>query len=411
MFTFGEAQGGAALEIPGVADLRGTTINGELRRMTGLQRLFYSYYPLLIQVFTNKALCYNTGMNDVTNDAYAQAGVNIAAADDAVGLMKAHIARTRLPGVLSDTVGNFGGMFALKDSSAGKAADPVLVSSIDGVGTKLKIAFLTGRHDTVGKDLVSHCVNDILVQGARPLFFLDYLAAGKLEPAVAEAVVKGLSDGCVEAGCVLIGGETAEMPGMYTQGEYDLAGCIVGIVDRDKIINGSRVCQDDVLIGIASQGLHTNGYSLARKVLIGDSGWSVTTVLPEVGVSIGDALLWEHRCYLNPIAPLLDQGNIVKAMAHITGGGLTDNVPRCLPEGLGVEIEFDSWPTPPIFNAIQSAGQIARDQMLHAFNMGIGFVLIVSPDDENDVMRHLKESGETSYRIGQVIPGKRVLYR
>jgi phosphoribosylformylglycinamidine cyclo-ligase len=302
-------------------------------------------------------------------------------------------------------------MFALRDSSGANAADPVLVSSIDGVGTKLKIAFLTGRHDTVGKDLVSHCVNDILVQGARPLFFLDYLAAGKLEPAVAEAVVKGLSDGCVEAGCVLIGGETAEMPGMYTKGEYDLAGCIVGIVDRDKIIDGSRVRQGDVLIGIASQGLHTNGYSLARKVLLGDSGWSVTTVLLEVGVSIGEALLWGHRCYLKPIAPLLDRGNIVRAMAHITGGGLTDNVPRCLPEGLGVEIEFDSWPTPPLFNAIQSAGQIARDQMLHAFNMGIGFVLIVSPEDENDVMRHLRQAGETAYRIGQVIPGKRVLYR
>jgi phosphoribosylformylglycinamidine cyclo-ligase len=301
-------------------------------------------------------------------------------------------------------------MFALRDICGSPIPDPVLVSSIDSVGTKLKVAFLTQRHDTVGKDMVSHCVNDILVQGARPLFFLDYLAVGKLDPVVAEAVVKGLSDGCVDAGCVLIGGETAELPGLYAEGEYDLAGCIVGIVDRPKIVDGSRVREGDILIGLASQGLHTNGYSLARKVLLHDSGWSVHTMLPEMGVSVGDALLCGHRCYLRPIAPLLDRGDAIKGMAHITGGGLTDNVPRSLPEGLGAEIDCGSWPAPPLFNLIQTMGEIPLDQMLHAFNMGIGFVLIVAPEDAGDVTVRLRDAGETVYGIGRVVPGKRVRY-
>ncbi|MDR3708497.1 MAG: phosphoribosylformylglycinamidine cyclo-ligase [Capsulimonadaceae bacterium] len=351
-------------------------------------------------------------MTNHTRDAYAEAGVDIAAADDAVQRMKKHIASTRVPGVLTSEVGSFGGMFALRDGERSGASipDPVLVSSIDGVGTKLKVAFLTGRHDTIGKDLVSHCVNDILVQGARPLFFLDYFATGKLSPEVAEAVVKGLSEGCVETGCVLIGGETAEMPGMYDPQEYDLAGCIIGIVDRSKIIDGRKVKEGDVLLGLKSDGLHTNGYSLARKVLLYDSGWSVKTVLPDVGVTVGEALLWPHRCYLRPLDKLLNL-DIVNAMAHITGGGLTDNIPRTLPAGLGVQIDRSSWTVPPIYELIQHMGGIPDSQMLHAFNMGIGFVAIVSAGDADAAAIHLTAAGETVYRIGEVVKGTGVSYR
>ena len=345
-----------------------------------------------------------------TGSAYARAGVDIDAATDAVSRMKTHIKTTLTPGVLTD-VGSFGGMFAL--SALGTLHDPVLVSSIDGVGTKLKIAFATGRHDTIGKDLVSHCVNDILVQGARPLFFLDYFGTGKLEPSVAAAVVKGLSEGCREAGCALIGGETAEMPGLYQGGEYDLAGSIVGLVERSKIVDGSRVAAGDIVIGLASNGLHTNGYSLARQALLEEAKLPLDSPIPELGnVTLADALLWPHRCYAPSVLPLLGgKAAPIKAMAHITGGGFVDNIPRVLPDGLGAEINTDSWVVPPLFRLIQEKGQVAEAEMFRVFNMGIGYVLIVSPEDAIDVVTKLEAAVETSYRLGVAVAGTGVTFR
>ena len=345
-----------------------------------------------------------------TGSAYARAGVDIDAATDAVSRMKTHIKTTLTPGVLTD-VGSFGGMFAL--SALGTLRDPVLVSSIDGVGTKLKIAFATGRHDTIGKDLVSHCVNDILVQGARPLFFLDYFGTGKLEPLVAAAVVKGLSEGCREAGCALIGGETAEMPGLYQAGEYDLAGCIVGLVERSRIVDGSRVAAGDIVLGLASNGLHTNGYSLARQALLEEAKLPLDSPIPELGgASLADALLWPHRCYAPTVLPLLsDEAAPIKAMAHITGGGFVDNIPRVLPEGLGVEIDTNSWVVPPLFRLIQDKGQVAEAEMFRVFNMGIGYVLIVSPENASDIMAKLQAAGETVYRLGVTVAGTGVTFR
>ena len=344
-----------------------------------------------------------------TNSAYARAGVDIDAATDAVGRMKEHIKTTLTPGVLTD-VGSFGGMFAL--SSLGNLQDPVLVSSIDGVGTKLKIAFATGRHDTVGKDLVSHCVNDILVQGARPLFFLDYFGTGKLEPGVAADVVKGLAEGCRVAGCALIGGETAEMPGLYGPGEYDLAGCIVGIVERGKIINGASVTPGDVVIGLASDGLHTNGYSLARQALLEEGNMALDSPVAELGgTTLGEALLWPHRCYAQSILPLLDLPNQpIKAMAHLTGGGFIDNIPRVLPERVGVQIDTRAWEVPPIFRLIQDKGQVSETEMFRVFNMGIGYVLIVSPKEAEEVLKRLQASGETAYRLGETMSGDGVRF-
>ena len=339
--------------------------------------------------------------------AYARAGVDIDAATDAVGRMKAHIAATRTAGVVTD-VGSFGGMFAL--SALGRLDDPVLVSSIDGVGTKLKIAFATGRHDTIGRDLVWHCVNDILVQGARPLFFLDYFGTGKLEPSVASDVVRGLADGCRSVGCALIGGETAEMPGLYGAGEYDLAGCIVGLVERAKVVDGSSVQSGDVVLGLASDGLHTNGYSLARQVLLHDAKMALNTPVPELdGVTLAEALLWPHRCYAPSVLPLLDASPTpVKAMAHITGGGFVDNIPRVLPPGVGVRIQKETWPVPPLFRLIQQQGGVAEDEMFRVFNMGIGFVLIVTPDAANGITTSLSEAGETVYRLGVTVAGEGV---
>ena len=339
-----------------------------------------------------------------TDGAYARAGVDIDAATDAVDRMKAHIKATLTPGALSET-GSFGGMFAL--SALGPLQDPVLVSSIDGVGTKLKIAFATGRHGTIGKDLVSHCVNDILVQGARPLFFLDYFGTGRLEPEVAAEVVRGLADGCREAGCALIGGETAEMPGLYASGEYDLAGCIVGLVERDKIVDGKHLAPGDVVIGLASDGLHTNGYSLARQALLEDAGMPLDAPVPELGnETLADALLWPHRCYAPAVLPLLALSPPpIKAMAHITGGGFVDNIPRVLPEGVGVRIDLDAWELPPLFRLIQSAGGVSDAEMFRVFNMGIGFVLIVAPDEAKETLVRLRESGETAYRLGEVVEG------
>ena len=344
-----------------------------------------------------------------TSSAYARAGVDIDAATDAVGRMKAHIKTTLTPGVLTD-VGSFGGMFAL--SSLGSLQDPVLVSSIDGVGTKLKIAFATGRHDTIGKDLVSHCVNDILVQGARPLFFLDYFGTGRLEPGVAAEVVKGLAEGCRAAGCALIGGETAEMPGLYGPGEYDLAGCIVGIVERTKIVNGAAVTPGDIVLGLASDGLHTNGYSLARQALLEDGGMALNAPVAELGgVTLGEALLWPHRCYAPSVLPLLDlPPNSIKAMAHLTGGGFIDNIPRVLPNGVSVQIDKSAWEVPPLFRLIQDKGHVSEAEMFRVFNMGIGYVLIVSKNQVEDTLARLRESGETAYRLGETIVGSGVTF-
>jgi phosphoribosylformylglycinamidine cyclo-ligase len=336
-----------------------------------------------------------------TQSAYARAGVDIDAAADAVSRMKRHISTTRTPGVLSGSVGGFGGMFSLIDSKV-DMKDPVLVSSIDGVGTKLNVAFTTGKHDTVGRDLVNHCVNDILVQGARPLFFLDYFATGILRPDVAEAVVKGLADGCRSAGCVLIGGETAEMPGLYRDGEYDLAGTIVGIVDRAKIVDGKSVKAGDVVLGLTSDGLHTNGYSLARRSLLDDARYKLTEFIPSLEVPLAEALLWPHRCYAGAILPILAQSTHIKAMAHITGGGFVDNIPRCLPDGLGVAIDRSAWVVPQLFRLIQSAGTVSEEEMFRVFNMGIGMVIITSPKDASSLTSSLTESGETVVKLGKV---------
>ena len=340
--------------------------------------------------------------------AYARAGVDIDTATEAVNRMKAHVKRTMTPGVLTG-IGSFGGMFAL--SSLTGYDDPVLVSSIDGVGTKLNIAFEVDRHDTVGRDLVWHCVNDILVQGARPLFFLDYFATSKVRPDVAEALVKGMADGCAAVGCALIGGETAEMPGLYQPGEYDLAGTIVGIVDRSRIVDGSQVKIGNVVLGLASDGLHTNGYSLARKVLLRDAGLRVDKPIPELGgITLGEALLWPHRCYAGAILPILPQADIL-GMAHITGGGFVDNIPRILPEGVGVEVDRSSWTVPPLFRLIQALGEVSEDEMYRVFNMGIGMVVIVPESAADRVSAQLSTVGETVYRLGRTVAGGGVSFR
>ncbi|HEY8326582.1 MAG TPA: phosphoribosylformylglycinamidine cyclo-ligase [Ktedonobacterales bacterium] len=305
--------------------------------------------------------------------AYADAGVNLDAADQAKLQMRDAIRTTHGPEVLGG-MGGFGGLFAIGELGL---REPVLVSSIDGVGTKLKIAFMLNRHESVGKDLVAHCVNDILVCGARPLFFLDYLALGAMDSDQAVAVVRGVADGCREAGCALIGGETAAMPGFYAPGEYDLAGAIVGVVERERIITGQALRAGDLALGFPALGLHTNGYSLARHVFAQDD---LSATPPELGRSLGDELLQPHRCYLNDIWPLLEQG-VVAGMAHITGGGLVDNAPRVLPAGLGVDFDATTWDILPIFRLIQKRGAIAWDEMARVFNLGIGFVVFTHPDD------------------------------
>ncbi len=307
---------------------------------------------------------------------YRQSGVDIDAGNETVRRIKALARATVTPGVLSD-IGSFGGLFRLDTT---RYREPVLVSSADGVGTKLKVAFMTGRHDTVGADLVNHCVNDVLVQGAEPLFFLDYLGTGRLSPAVAEQVVAGVARGCRENGCALIGGETAEMPGFYADGEYDIAGFIVGVVERARLVDGHAIRPGDVLVGLPSDGLHTNGYSLARRVLFDVCGFTPDTRVPELGATVADALLAPHRSYLPAARPLLAEG-LVKGMAHITGGGLTENIPRVLPEGCGVVIERNRWRVPPIFALLQARGGIEDAEMFRAFNMGVGLVVIVAPED------------------------------
>jgi phosphoribosylformylglycinamidine cyclo-ligase len=305
--------------------------------------------------------------------AYADAGVNLDAADRAKLQMREAIRATHGPEVLGG-MGGFGGLFAIGELGL---REPVLVSSIDGVGTKLKIAFSLKRHASVGKDLVAHCVNDILVCGARPLFFLDYLALGAMDGDQAVAVVHGVAAGCREAGCALIGGETAAMPGFYAPGEYDLAGSIVGVVERERIITGQSICAGDIAVGFPSLGLHTNGYALARHALANDD---LAATPPELVRSLGDELLQPHRCYLNDIWPLLEQG-LVAGMAHITGGGRVDNVPRVLPDGLGVDFDATTWDVLPLFRLIQRRGDVSWEEMARVFNLGIGFVAFIHPDE------------------------------
>ena len=330
--------------------------------------------------------------------SYSDAGVDIDAATRATDKIK-ELARTTFNERTLSEIGSFGGMF---DGAFPKLAQPVLVASADGVGTKLKIAFATGVHDTVGRDLVNHCVNDILVQGARPLFFLDYVATGKLAPEVVASIVAGVANGCRENGCVLLGGETAEMPGFYQEGEYDIAGFIVGVVDRQKIIDGKTITPGDVLLALPSAGLHTNGYSLARKLFFEVAGYTPQTQLPELGMTAGDALLLPHVSYLKPLDGLLDKGAI-KGLAHITGGGLTDNIPRILPEGTAVEIDRGSWPIPPLFELLRGLGNVSDSEMFRTFNMGVGMVIVCAPADVNTIESHLGEC----YRIGHVISGNR----
>ncbi len=332
---------------------------------------------------------------------YRDAGVDIDAMNTAVLRMREQVRSTFTPGVLTD-VGSFGGMYA---ASFAGLSEPVLVSSIDGVGTKLKVAVLMNKHDTVGIDIVSHCANDILVQGASPLFFLDYFATGKLAPQVVIDVVKGVADGCREVGCALLGGETAELPGLYPDGEYDVAGCIVGVVDRPKIVDGSSILPGDAVVGIASTGLHTNGYSLARHVLFEAGGLTVQdTPVALSGATLGDVLLAPHHCYAKPVLALM-QGLPIKGMAHITGGGFYDNIPRVLPADCSVTVDRRNWPIPPIFTLIQELGNVTDSEMFRTFNVGIGYVLILQRELALEAIERLKDLGETAYLIGEVYRG------
>ena len=331
---------------------------------------------------------------------YAGAGVDIEAGNRAVNLMKDAVRSTFRPGVLAD-IGGFGGLFAL---DVERYRQPVLVSGTDGVGTKLRVAMLMDRHDTIGIDAVAMCVNDILVQGAEPLFFLDYLAVGKLVPERVAAIVGGIAEGCRQAGCALIGGETAEMPGFYGENEYDLAGFAVGVADRDRIIDGRGIRPGYALVGLTSSGLHSNGYSLARKALLEVAGHKVDSFLGELGRTVGEEMLEPTRIYAKQIMPLLDEFS-VGGMAHITGGGLTENVPRMLPPGTAPEIDRTAWPAPAVFRLLQSIGRVAEEEMYRTFNMGIGLVLAVPGEQADSLLARLSERGETAYIIGAVREG------
>ena len=335
---------------------------------------------------------------------YRDAGVDISAADAAKERIKRAARGTFNPAVLSE-IGSFGGLFRPDFASY---QEPVLVSSTDGVGTKIQVARQMGVHDTVGYDLVAHCVNDILVQGASPLFFLDYLALGRMDPDRVEAVVSGVVRGCQEFGCPLIGGETAEMPGTYAEDDYDLAGFIVGVVDRRKALPAG-VSAGDVLLGLPAAGLHTNGYSLARQALFTQAGYEAATVLPELGTSVGAALLAPHRAYLGALEGLIERGRI-HALAHITGGGFPGNIPRVLPDGLGALVRRGSWEVPALFRLIQRSGEVADDEMFRTFNMGIGMVVAVAPNDLHEVEHSLERRGEPSFVIGTVVEGQGVTF-
>ena len=328
--------------------------------------------------------------------SYADAGVSIDNANRAVAKIREYARSTFNERTLTE-IGSFGGMFA---GAFPDMAEPILVASADGVGTKLKLAFETGIHNTVGADLVNHCVNDILVQGARPLFFLDYFATGKLEPDVTASVVEGMARACRENGCVLLGGETAEMPDFYPPGEYDLAGFIVGVVDKAKVIDGKSIEPGDVVLGIPSNGLQTNGYSLARKLFFEIGNYKVDTFVDELDSTVGEALLATHQSFLPQLGPLLDSGKI-KGLAHITGGGFLENIPRILPEGVSVEINRGSWPELPVFGLMQKLGNVSDKEMFRTFNMGIGMVVACSPNDANGILESIGEG----YKIGRVVMG------
>jgi phosphoribosylformylglycinamidine cyclo-ligase len=332
--------------------------------------------------------------------SYSDAGVSIDNANLTVEKIKNYAKTTFNERTLTE-IGSFGGMFS---AAFPEMSEPILVASADGVGTKLKIAFDTGIHHTIGQDLVNHCVNDILVQGARPLFFLDYFATGKLSPDVTASVVEGISIACKENNCVLLGGETAEMPGFYANGEYDLAGFIVGVVDRSKVIDGKNIVAGDVVLGLPSNGLQTNGYSLARKLFFEIGGYEVDTYIEELGKTVGEALLEKHTSFLKPLENLLDSGKI-KGLAHITGGGFLENIPRILPENVSVEIKRGTWNELPIFGLMQKLGNVADSEMFRTFNMGIGMVVLCAENDKE----FLKENLEDCFEIGQVIEGDKLV--
>ncbi|HLW54273.1 MAG TPA: phosphoribosylformylglycinamidine cyclo-ligase [Candidatus Angelobacter sp.] len=341
-----------------------------------------------------------------TSFTYADSGVDIDRAERAKLRIKYLAHRTFTKGVVSE-IGGFGGMFAIDRK---KFREPVLVSSVDGVGTKLKIAFLMNVHHTVGGDLVNHCVNDIAVQGAAPLFFMDYLATGALDPEVACKVVEGIADACKHNSCALIGGETAEMPGFYPKGEYDLAGFIVGVAEKSRVITGDKVEPGDLLMGLPSNGLHTNGYSLARKLFFEVAAYSPETYVNELKGKAGEELMKSHKSYWPVLRKLVD-GDLVHAMAHITGGGITDNLPRVLPKGCAAIIELGTWPVLPVFHHLQKIGNVAPEEMLRTFNMGIGMVLVVPAKKFKRVQSTVEKLGEKAYLIGRIVKGERkVLY-
>ncbi|OKO91695.1 Phosphoribosylformylglycinamidine cyclo-ligase [Geobacillus proteiniphilus] len=337
--------------------------------------------------------------------AYKQAGVDIEAGYQAVALMKEHVQKTMRPEVLGG-IGGFGGLF---DLSALGYRQPVLVSGTDGVGTKLKLAFLLDRHDTIGIDCVAMCVNDIIVQGAEPLFFLDYIACGKAVPEKIAAIVKGVADGCVEAGCALIGGETAEMPGMYDEDEYDLAGFAVGVAEKERLITGETIRAGDALVGLPSSGLHSNGYSLVRRIVFEQAKLSLDEIYEPLDVPLGEELLKPTRIYAKLLRSVRERFTI-KGMAHITGGGFIENIPRMLPPGIGARIQLGSWPILPIFDFLREKGSLEEEEMFSVFNMGIGLVLAVSPETAAPLVEWLSERGEPAYIIGEVAEGAGVSF-
>lgn len=335
--------------------------------------------------------------------SYEDAGVSIDDANQAVARIKNFAKATFNARTLTE-IGSFGGMF---DARFPEMSEPILVASADGVGTKLKVAFMANVHHTVGQDLVNHCTNDILVQGARPLFFLDYFATGKLSPETAASVVEGMSIACKENGCVLLGGETAEMPGFYAAGEYDLAGFIVGVVDKSKVIDGKSIKAGDAVLALPSNGLQTNGYSLARKLFFEIGGYSVDSKIEEFGgETVGEVLLKTHRSFLNPLSGLLDSG-MIKGLAHITGGGLLENIPRILPENVSVEIRRGTWDEPAVFGSMQKLGNVADLEMFRAFNMGVGMVVICGADEKDKIQSHFEGLGENCTEIGRVTEGNK----
>lgn len=340
------------------------------------------------------------------SEAYKQAGVDIAAGNEAVERMKKHVRRTFRPEVLTD-LGGFGALFQLNNK---KYEEPVLVSGTDGVGTKLMLAFAADKHDTIGIDAVAMCVNDIVVQGAEPLFFLDYLACGKVDPARIETIVSGIAEGCAQSGCALIGGETAEMPGMYGTEEYDIAGFSVGVVDKANLVNGSSIAAGDVVLGLASSGVHSNGFSLVRKLLLEKAGYKLDQVIPELETeaTLGDVLLTPTRIYVKPLLALMNEVK-VKGMAHITGGGFLENIPRMLPEGVSVDIDYGSWPILPVFKLMEKVGGLTAEELFTTFNMGIGMVIVVSEADAQAAEATLRANGEEVYRIGKVTAGERIV--